>query len=141
MGTRCTVQFTRKDCVKTIYQSMDGNVKYLVPFLQKFLKWNGNRCSNVQYTAANYVFYCKFDAMREHVKYWRESDPEKPQSLEEYFECADDNMGVTHTGYGITDNTHNDEQYFYVVDLDAMFIRVDEKSFGVFEELSQEFDE
>ncbi len=102
----------------------------MIPFLQKFLKWNASRCDDIEYTAANFVFYSKFLAMISHVKYWKENHPEKPQSLEEYVESADDVLGITHIGYGITNNDHKDEQYFYIVDLSDMFIKVDDKIFG-----------
>lgn len=142
MGTRCTIQFRLDGKAVTIYQSMDGCPSHTVPFLQKFLKWNGSRCNDIEYTAANFVFYSKFLAMTQHVKMWKEDDcPQtNPQSLEEYFTSAQDRMGITHTGYGITDNDHQDEQYFYVVDLAAMFIKVDDEMWGFAEkfETSQE---
>lgn len=130
MGTRCTIQFRQDGKSITIYQSMDGNPEFTIPYLQKFLKWNGTRCEDVEYTSANFVFYAKFLAMVDHIKYWKKEEPSEPQSLEEYFESAKDGMGATHTGYGIVDNQRQNEQYFYVVDLSAMYIKVDDTMVG-----------
>jgi hypothetical protein len=68
MSTRCQVEFiykwkdengkTRSE-KRTIYRHSDGYPGSMVPDLLTFIRWNQGRMDDVEYTAANWVFWNK----------------------------------------------------------------------------------
>ena len=131
MGTRSTIQFKIGRDKKTVFVHFDGYHDIMVPEIQKFLKWNGCRNDDVGQTAANYVFHYKYTAMRKQVKSAKNSDISSiPKTMDEYFDIAMDNMGITHMGCSVTDNNHQDEEYFYIVDLKKKVISEQDNKWG-----------
>ena len=107
----------------SIYKHWDGHTETTVPELQEFLKWNGNRNDDLEYTVANYV-------------YWYKNKHQRQQEADGHGDLGTNGCG--HTGLGITVKkfflgdtkqickeayeSHGAE-YVYVVDLDDKKIR------------------
>ena len=135
MGTRSTIQFKIGRKKITIYVQYDGMWEYMVPFIQKFLKWNGCRSDDVGQTAANWIFYHKYTGLRTQIESMKDmKESVIPRTMDEFFDKALDNLGATHAGCHITNNNHQGEQYFYIVDLKKKIISEEDNKWGFDEE-------
>ena len=107
----------------SIYKHWDGHTETTVPELQEFLKWNGNRNDDLEYTVANYV-------------YWYKNKHQRQQEADGHSDLGTNGCG--HTGLGITVKKfflgdtkqickeayqEYSAEYVYVVDLDDKKIR------------------
>ena len=107
----------------SIYKQWDGYPETTVPELQEFLKWNGKRNSDLEYTVANYV-------------YWFKNKHQKQQEADGHGDMGIN--GISHTGLGITvkkfflggtkqicKDAYDScmAEYVYIVDLDDKKIR------------------
>ena len=123
MGTRCTIRFMAGTDVFTVYQQLDGYPDNMIPKLQKFLKWNKSRNYDARYTVVNFIFWAKMmDAL---------DDDLIKISLTKIKKAF--NNGDFLTGYHMTRNGDDHENYFYLVNLEESTIAVDGEIFG-FEE-------
>ena len=59
MGTRSIITFKSEEGVLQVYKHWDGYPETTVPELQEFLKWNGHRNEQLDYTMANYCYWHK----------------------------------------------------------------------------------
>lgn len=89
MSTRCQIEFRNADVRRTVYRHSDGYPSAVIPDLLAFLQWS-NRRGDVEYEAANFLFWSK-----------RKLDEEDQQ-----------------LGFGIcaNDELHGDIEYYYVVE-------------------------
>ena len=122
MGTRSIITFKNEEGVIQVYKHWDGYPETTVPELQQFLKWNGKRNDQLDYTMANYCYWHKnmtFEEQKECHK-----DQMKESFYKNFFKGTDTSA---HTGLGILPNKvinfkqaseEYNAEYFYVVDLD-----------------------
>lgn len=91
MATRSIIKFTDGDDMIGVYKHWDGYPDVTVPMIQEFVKWNGMRNGDLEYTVANFCFWYKHEG--------EERD--------------------YHTGIGVLSNANADrgQEYEYIVDL------------------------
>ena len=101
---------------RTIYRHSDGYLEGVIPDLKEFLKWNNGRNSDVEYQAANFIYWSK---RRNEEQFFNKSfmtgkteDPNKRWS-----DTEPTNISMLHTGFGVCNNDefHGDIEYFYEV--------------------------
>ena len=135
MGTRSTIQFRKGRDKKTVYVQWDGNWEHMVPEIQKFLKWNGRRSDDVGQTTANWIFYYKYTGMRDQIESLEKGEKSRhPKTINGYFNSAMDGLGITHIGCSVTNNNHQNEEFFYIVDLKRKVISEQDNKWGFDEE-------
>ena len=117
MSTRSTIQFHYGNSKATIYKHFDGYPTNMIPLLQEFLAWNKDRNEDPGYAAANFCFWAKFKDLIEQAERSINNTAEETLSL---FRLGDDCL----TGYGVTNNDHNDEEWFYRIDAEKEIIHV-----------------
>ena len=125
MSTRSTIQFHYRNLKATIYKHFDGYPTNMIPLLQEFLAWNKDRNTNPGYAAANFCFWAKFkeleESARESITEKENPDPrEVGRAIFTKFICAEHCL----TGFGVTNNDHNDEEWFYRIDAEKEIIHV-----------------
>jgi hypothetical protein len=60
MSTSSQIQFKNKKGESIlIYKHSDGDPERMVPEIREFLEWNKGRNNDLEYTAANYIFWGK----------------------------------------------------------------------------------
>lgn len=68
MSTRCQIEFTeewkndkgeKQSESILLYRHCDGYPEGVIPDLKEFLEWNGSRITDIEYTAANFIFWSK----------------------------------------------------------------------------------
>ena len=63
MSTSCQIQFRVKYAKgykhRNIYAHWDGYPENKVPMLKEFIKWNKERMYDLEYCAANYIYWAK----------------------------------------------------------------------------------
>jgi len=61
MSTSCQIEFKEEEGKKRIliYKHSDGWPKAMIPELKEFFKWNGGRNNDLEYAAANYIYWGK----------------------------------------------------------------------------------
>jgi len=142
MSTRCQIEFmnisTREEkegpekgkLVKvvrrrTVYRHSDGYPESVLPDLKEFLKWNEGRNFDLEYQAANFI-------------YWSKKEMEK--QIEEDLKIAGGTSNVPEmkrrmilTGHGICNNDefHSDIVYYYEVISDSETKEITVKSYSV----------
>ena len=138
MSTRCQIEFSsiwenEKKEKKTesilIYRHSDGYPEGVIPDLKNFLKWNGNRITDIEYTAANFIYWSK-----RNTEEWMAKDKWfKERGLNKWNEPQDYNSPLL-IGFGICekDDFHMDIEYFYNVITDLTVNR------GIFNKVKTE---
>lgn len=128
MSTRSIITFKSEEGIVQVYKHWDGYPETTVPELQEFLKWNGHRNDQLDYTVANFCYWYKNrhfkDQMESHWKAHTDSEVEN---------FVKSHNSSEHTGLGILPNKvmnykqaseEYNAEYFYVVDLEQE--RIDE---------------
>jgi len=112
MGTRSILEFSDSSAKVQIYRHWDGYPKDVLPDLEKFFVWNGQRSSDLSYTIANFFLWSKLDSAKV-----------MEQSAKEMFDKPSHNDGL-HTGFGIIPTLCQDSElesyeakYFYRIGL------------------------
>ena len=61
MSTSCQIEFKEEEGKKRIliYKHSDGYPERMIPELKEFLEWNKGRNNDLEYAAANYVYWGK----------------------------------------------------------------------------------
>ncbi len=129
MSTRCQIEFKtiydyklkngkikRKEESILLYRHSDGYPEGVVPDLKKFLIWNGGRNSDLEFMAANFIYWSKrhFEENYYHKKYGGGIDDKgKPKKWSD----PQDFNSTLLLGFGICekDCIHGDIEYFYEV--------------------------
>lgn len=121
MSTRCQIEFVvkwnNKDNkperdYRTVYRHSDGYPEGVIPDLKDFLKWNVGRNTDVEYAAANFIYWSK----RKHEeKYFKPGDGY--ETRKKWSDMGGTNCSGLHTGFGVCNNKeiHGDTAYFYRV--------------------------
>ena len=124
MSTRCQIEFVCKSEYKKkknnesilVYRHSDGYPEGVIPDLKKFLKWIGRRIEDIEYTAANFIYWSKrlHEEFYYHEKYGGGID-KKGQELK--WSVPQDFNSTLLIGFGICekDGFHGDIAYFYNV--------------------------
>jgi len=129
MSTRCQIEFKKAYSFKQkngkikkdeesvlLYRHSDGYPDSVIPDLKEFLKWNGGRTTDIEFTAANFIYWSK--------RYYEEFYYHQPfgGGIDEKGRKAkwSDPQGFNSTlllGFGICekDDFHADIEYFYEV--------------------------
>lgn len=96
---------------RTIYRHSDGYPSSMVPDMLAFIKWNGGRTSDVEYTAANWIYWNK----KQMEEYSLKDTKGKPIAWD-----SEDASWLT-AGFGVCENDefHGDIQYYYRVTWDS----------------------
>src|SRR3990167_642884 len=106
MSTRCQIEFRhstkytnrKKPQIerRTLYRHSDGYPEGVIPDLKAFLKWNTGRNDDIEYQAANFIYWSK-------------------KGFEQY--DKDNKAHNVLIGFGICENDgfHGDIEYFYEV--------------------------
>ena len=92
---------------------------------KKFLVWNEPRNGHVSYSAANFVLWYKLGLIKCMNDYFKRAHDEKNVNLtpDDMLTPHGSDSGI-HLGIGVVDSKWDDYEYKYVVDFDAMTIRV-----------------
>ena len=110
---------------RTVYRHSDGYPESVLPDLKEFLKWNEGRNFDLEYQAANFI-------------YWSKKEMEK--QIEEDLKIAGGTSNVPEmkrrmilTGHGICNNDefHSDIVYYYEVISDSETKEITVKSYSV----------
>lgn len=120
MSTRCQIEFSsiyknEKKEKRTesilVYHHSDGYPEGVIPELKKFLKWIGGRIEDLEYTAANFIYWSKRNF--EEKYYYEEWGGGKNKKWSE----PQNFNSILLIGFGICekDNFHGDIEYFYNV--------------------------
>ena len=120
MSTRCQIEFSsiyknEKKEKRTesilVYRHSDGYPEGVIPDIKKFLKWNGGRINDIEYTAANFIYWSKRNF--EEKYYYEEWGGGKNKKWSD----AQDFNSILLIGFGICEkeNFHGDIEYFYNV--------------------------
>jgi len=130
MGTRGVITFVLDGQTKSVYQHWDSYEEHTIPKLLAFLKWNEGRNDQLDYTVANFVFYCKM------TDYLQQTH-EKPTmaNIKKAIMKPNRNDGF-HTGYGIVDQSLEKSwqiEFVYRVDLRTLQIEVNPSSLEVYQ--------
>ena len=119
MSTRCQIEFVGKEGNAVderilVYRHSDGYPEGVVPDLKEFLKWNGGRISDIEYTSANFIYWSKrrFEELY-YGDYFEEEKNKKWSEPQSY----NSNLLL---GFGICEKDvfHGDIDYFYQVIVD-----------------------
>ena len=139
MSTRCQLEFqnvwTDKDGKeqidrRTVYRHSDGYPEGVIPDLKSFLKWNKGRNSDVEYCAANFIYWSK--RKLEDIYLGRAlglTEKGEPRRWD-CKEAEEESSLIIKIGFGVCNNDelHGDIQYFYEViskgDSDEIIIKV-----------------
>jgi hypothetical protein len=107
---------------RTVYRHSDGYPEGVLPDLREFLRWNRGRNTDVEYMAANFIYWSK--RMQEEL-YWKpkgtvgkeEWATDKERS--KWSDCGSTGCSTLHTGFGVCNNDefHGDIEYYYIVDV------------------------
>jgi len=69
MSTSAIVEFKGNGDRVQIYVHSDGYPEGMIPLLKEFLKWNHARNDDVSYTAANFIYWYKKEALKRTRQY------------------------------------------------------------------------
>jgi len=132
MSTRCQIEFKysyeynkdgekkKQTDVRTMYRHSDGYPEEVLKDLSEFLVWNKGRNSDIEYTAANFIYWSK----RKDYDMYERMFAKKPE-----YRIRDGEVGAwddikaheesQHRGYGISakNEFHGDIEWFYTVTL------------------------
>lgn len=121
MSTRCRIDFIVKwtdDAGKEhverrcIYRHSDGYPEGVIPDLCEFLKWNAGRNGDVEYTAANFVYWSKrnFETYLKDGERWNDVN----------------GNSISHIGFGVCaeDCWHGDLEYYYEVFAESNTVKI-----------------
>lgn len=111
----------------TLYKHHDGYPEGTVPLLRRFYQWNGGRNSDVEYSAANLVYYYKrWNERNDRFNNYGDSYPLENQSI---MNDEDGNLSKektrkafevppNKTGMGVCteDHIHGDCEYLWVIE-------------------------
>lgn len=102
--------------MRTVYRHSDGYPSAMIPDLLHFIRWNYGRNTDVEYTAANWIYWNKrneeeeflnpdYEVKRRGVVTWDNSDTES------------DHNSILKIGHGVCNNGdyHGDIEYLYKV--------------------------
>src|SRR5690349_12572643 len=114
MSTRCQIEFSINGERRTIYRHSDGypdTEEGVLYSLREFLKWNKGRNDDIEYLAANFIYWSKKGTEAD-IKRWRKARWGGVFE-DSYYE------DILKTGFGICENDdlHGDIKYFYKVKL------------------------
>lgn len=124
MSTRCQLEFRfvwkdnkGKERVdrRTVYRHSDGYPDGVIPDLKEFLKWNSDRNNDVEYSAANFIYWSKRTNEDQYLN--RRGEKKKKWNGKEVIK---DHHNILKIGFGVckNDEFHGDIQYFYHVETD-----------------------
>lgn len=107
---------------RTVYRHSDGYPEGecgVISELKEFVRWNLGRNNDVEYAAANFIYWSK---RRMEENYFKPDEERKKWS-----DFGSTNYGVLHTGFGVcqNDELHGDVEYFYVVRNEGNKIKAD----------------
>ena len=134
------------DPIQTRRRKSD-NIQALGRLSQQYSSYDARVCkveqgaNDVSYTTANFIFWAKYTELVEAAKSGakemndRAGKPTPPSDeiymIQAKFLCQEDCT----LGYGVTGNTHNDEEWFYIIDADKKKIIIrrnrDRKQFSI----------
>lgn len=121
MSTRTQIEFitvyaNETPDKRTVYRHCDGYPSAMIPDLLHFIRWNGGRNHDAEYTAANWIYWNKrnneenylnldYDVKRRGHITWNSPDVEN------------DHNNILKIGHGvcINDEYHRDIEYLYKV--------------------------
>ena len=120
MSTRCQIDFVVKGRFKNgkafeerrrVYRHSDGypnGEAGVIAELEKFLNWNNGRNTDVEYAAANFIYWSKKE-MVEHFAKWKKERGDKY--------TQEDHDSDAQLGFGVCDpkQFHSDIEYWYEV--------------------------
>jgi len=120
MSTRCQIEFSsiwendkkeKKSESVLVYRHSDGYPEGVIPDLKKFLKWLGGRVEDLEYTAANFIYWSKRNFEERYYNTSWGGGKDKKWSVPQDFNS------VLLMGFGICekDGFHGDIAYFYNV--------------------------
>ena len=120
MSTRCQIEFSSiwendKKEKKTesilVYRHSDGYPEGAIPDLKNFLKWLGGRIEDLEYTAANFIYWSKRNFEERYYNTDWGGGKNKKWSIPQDFNS------ILLIGFGICekDSFHGDIEYFYTV--------------------------
>lgn len=126
MGTRSQILFRAKWKVKNeetgemedsyqeaqIYRHSDGYPSGVLPDLMDFYNWNKGRNEQIDYAAANFIFFEK----RKREEDWCSVEIKRLHKPHNFMECDNNNCESLKIGYGVEkgDHTiHGDEEWLY----------------------------
>jgi hypothetical protein len=125
MGTRSIITFKSEEGILQVYKHWDGYPESTVPELQEFLKWNGHRNEQLDYTMANYCYWHKDKHFKEQVESYKDRDRSSERDMKSFLEghdtCRHTGLGVCYEKPIMNLKQASDErwaEYFYIVDLD-----------------------
>ena len=136
MGTRSIITFKSEEGVLQVYKHWDGYPETTVPELQEFLKWNGHRNEQLDYTMANYCYWHKDKSFKQQVDSYKDrkgSEADMKDFLEGHDTCRHTGLGVCYEKTIMNFKQASEErwaEYFYIVDLDEK--RIYEEATGQF---------
>ncbi|MBA7599688.1 hypothetical protein ES703_06725 [subsurface metagenome] len=147
MSTRCQIEFmhisTREEkeglekgkIVKvirrrTVYRHSDGYPESVIPDLEEFLEWNRGRNYDLEYQAANFIYWSKKKmeeqierdlAMMGYIHKEQDVVPEKERKIQTDKRKSEMRRQMILTGHGICNNDefHPDISYYYEVISDS----------------------
>lgn len=112
---------------RRVYRHSDGYPEGVLPDLKEFLAWNGCRNSDVEYTAANFLYWSKRKMEEQFWKPKSKNRNDTPRGIlpdeerEKWSDTGSTNMSWLHIGFGVCDpkEFHGDIAYYYRVILEA----------------------
>ncbi|MBA7561172.1 hypothetical protein ES695_16280 [Candidatus Atribacteria bacterium 1244-E10-H5-B2] len=125
MSTRCQIEFSSiwendKKEKQTesilVYRHSNGYPEGVIPDLKSFLKWLGRRIEDVEYTAANFIYWSKRN-YEERIYNTEYGGGKYKNGKNKKWSVPQDFNSVLLMGFGICekDDFHGDIQYFYNV--------------------------
>jgi len=124
MSTRSEIQFKSQGRKFQVYHHSDGYPSWMIPHLQAFFKWNDSRNSDLSYTVANFILFCKLNNAIRSLE-WTNEQEKKTTTLQDDFKNSGSNMSSYHTGIGVADVTDKiNEEWLYIVDLETQKITI-----------------
>lgn len=147
MSTRCQIEFmhisTREEkegpekgkIVKvirrrTVYRHSDGYPESVIPDLEEFLEWNRGRNYDLEYQAANFIYWSKKKmekqierdlTMMGYIHKEQDVVPEEERKIQTDKRVSEMKRRMILTGHGICNNDefHTDISYYYEVISDS----------------------
>ena len=122
MSTRSIITFKSEEGILQVYKHWDGYPETTVPELQEFLKWNGHRNDQLDYTMANYCYWYKNRHFKDQMEsHWKaHTDSEVENFVKSHNSSEHTGLGICHgkpmMNYSEATEEYNAE-YFYIVDL------------------------
>ena len=122
MSTRCQIEFICKRKTtsgqyrsdkRTVYRHSDGYPGSMIPDLLEFIQWNQGRNDQIDYMAANWIYWNK---RREEDAFLNDSDITRNDKWDDRYVEKDPNhfLKIGH-GVDINNRYHGDIEYLYKV--------------------------